>query len=202
MELAERKRRLRAAMALRRGEVGEDEAREAGEAVARQLAAMPEFGAARRVALYAALPDELPTAAVYRSARAHAQSLLWPRVSDADALEFAPCPRQEDLVPGRHGVRVPAPHIPAEPLGDGDLVVVPGVAFDACGARLGRGGGHYDRAFPPGAAAPLLVGVGYAFQLVETVPCDARDRRLDCIVTEAGVLRSPPRAQGRGPERR
>ncbi len=65
---------------------------------------------------------------------------------------------------------------------------------------LGRGGGHYDRAFPPGTAGALLVGVGYAFQLVDAVPCGPGDRRLDLIVTEAGVLRSAPRAPERASE--
>jgi 5-formyltetrahydrofolate cyclo-ligase len=202
VELAERKRRLRSAMALRRRKVSEAVAREAGEAVARQLAATPEFRAARRVALYAALPDELPTSALYRTARAQAKPLLWPRLGDAGALEFASCPREEELVVGRYGVRVPPPHVAAEPLGDGDLVVVPGLAFDHAGGRLGRGGGHYDRAFPPAGVGPLRVGVGYAFQLVDSVPCDARDRRVDWIVTEAGVLRSAPRAPGRAGESR
>ena len=72
----------------------------------------------------------------------------------------------------------------------GDVVVVPGVAFDRAGGRLGRGRGYYDRAFPVGEAdAPRLVGFAYAVQLVEHVPCDSRDRRVDAIVTEEGVHR-------------
>jgi 5-formyltetrahydrofolate cyclo-ligase len=67
-----------------------------------------------------------------------------------------------------------------------DVVLLPGVAFDRNGWRLGRGGGHYDRAFPPGAESPWLVGVGYSFQWLAEVPHDSRDRRVDAIVTEHG----------------
>ena len=193
MEHAEPKRRLRAAMARRRSGVDPAQAQRAGEAVARALAGTAEFAGAARLGLYAALPGELPTAPLVRAAREAGKSLLWPRVTAAGELEFAPCPREEDLVSGRLGVRVPPERFAATRPAGGDLVVVPGLAFDAGGGRLGRGGGYYDRAFPPGAAdAPLLAGVGHAFQVVDAVPRDSRDRRLDLIVTEAGVLRCAP----------
>jgi 5-formyltetrahydrofolate cyclo-ligase len=70
------------------------------------------------------------------------------------------------------------------------VVIVPGLAFDAAGRRLGRGAGHYDRAFPAGRqGAPLLVGVGYAFQLVDEVPAGPHDRRMDVVVTEEREVR-------------
>ena len=72
--------------------------------------------------------------------------------------------------------------------GPGDVVIAPGVAFDAEGWRLGWGGGHYDRAFPPEAAeAPLLFGLAFELQVVESVPHGSRDRRMDAIVTERGI---------------
>ncbi len=72
---------------------------------------------------------------------------------------------------------------------------MPGVAFDRRGRRLGRGGGHYDRVFPPATAAPLLLGVAFSFQLVDAVPVGPADRRVDGIVTELGIVRTaiPPR---------
>jgi 5-formyltetrahydrofolate cyclo-ligase len=60
------------------------------------------------------------------------------------------------------------------------------MAFDRSGWRLGRGGGHYDRAFSESPGDPWLVGVGYAFQWIAEVPHDSRDRRVDAIVTENG----------------
>jgi 5,10-methenyltetrahydrofolate synthetase len=68
-----------------------------------------------------------------------------------------------------------------------DLALLPGVAFDLVGGRLGRGRAYYDRAFPIGAPAPVLVGVGFAFQLVDRVPLGEYDRLLDGVVTEQGL---------------
>jgi 5-formyltetrahydrofolate cyclo-ligase len=188
-ELAARKRRLRASLRRSRPEVPAARALAAAEAVAARVVALPEFGAARRVALYAALSEELPTAPLFERARGAGKRLLWPRLVEG-RLEFAACPRPEDLCPGALGIPAPPASLPAEIPGTGDLVVVPGLAFDAAGRRLGRGGGHYDRAFPPGRpGAPLLVGVGYAFQLLEEVPAGAQDRRMDAVITEARLVR-------------
>ena len=75
----------------------------------------------------------------------------------------------------------------ADVLTPSDVVLLPGLAFDRRGGRLGRGGGHYDRAFASRGPGPWLVGLGYSFQWVDEVPCDdSRDRRVDAIVTENG----------------
>jgi 5-formyltetrahydrofolate cyclo-ligase len=66
--------------------------------------------------------------------------------------------------------------------------VVPGVAFDPAGYRLGHGKGYYDRAFAAELGdSPTLVGFGYEFQIVEAVPHDQRDRQMDAIVTDQKV---------------
>lgn len=98
-------------------------------------------------------------------------------------LAFAACARWEELRPGRYGVCAPPPEAPDRPLGEGDLLLVPAVAFDRRGGRLGRGKGCYDRALA-GAEAALAVAVGYEFQLVETVPMEAHDRRVDALLTD------------------
>ena len=82
----------------------------------------------------------------------------------------------------------PSVDAPVTPLEAGDLVVVPGLAFDSEGNRLGHGKGYYDRAFASGTGeSPMLVGFGYEFQVVDDVPHGERDRRMDAIVTERAV---------------
>jgi 5-formyltetrahydrofolate cyclo-ligase len=196
VELAARKRLLREGLRRRRPEVTAERAAAAAAAVAARVAALPEFGRALRVALYAALSDELPSVPLFETARAAGKRLLWPRVV-AGRLEFAACSGIEELRPGVLGIPAPPTTLPAESPLAGDVVIVPGLAFDAAGRRLGRGAGHYDRAFPAGRAdAPLLVGVGYAFQLVDEVPAGPHDRRMDVVVTEERQVRvllpSPP----------
>ena len=140
---------------------------------------------ARRVALYAALPDEVPTRPLFEAlARAGTPRLL-PRVAPGRRLVFALVERWEDLRPGGYGVLEPPEAAPVFEPGEGDVVVVPGVAFDRAGRRLGRGKGYYDRAFPPGdRPRPWLFGVACEAQIVESVPTDSHDRAMDAIVTE------------------
>lgn len=183
-DLEVEKRRLRHEMAARRRAVRRDEAEAAGREVAARLAGCPAFRAARRVAFYAALPDELPTRAAFDAARERGCCALFPAVEGERWLVFRPLERWEDLRPGRYGVPEPPKQGPAVQPVQGDLVLVPAVAFDAEGHRLGRGGGCYDAAFPPGGSAPLLYGVGFEFQVVDGVPHGSHDRRMDAIVTE------------------
>ncbi len=99
------------------------------------------------------------------------------------------------MQPGPFGAQVPAEGDWLEP----DLLVVPLLAFDAAGRRLGYGGGFYDRTLARlRAAGPVTaVGFGYAAQEVDEVPADRTDQILDAVVTEAGVIR-PPQLSGRG----
>ncbi len=174
--------------------VSAERRRACGAAVARSLMACPSVTRARRVALYAALPDELDTRALFEALADRGLPRLLPRISGR-RLEFAPVESWDALQPGRYGVREPAPTQSAVALGPRDVVVVPGVAFDTSGNRLGRGQGYYDRAFPPEAShGPLLIGAAYADQVVAEVPHDSRDRRVDAIVTEDGLRWTTGRA--------
>jgi 5-formyltetrahydrofolate cyclo-ligase len=183
-------------MAALRRAVPADEARRAGAEVARRVIALPELAGAARVGLYAPLGGELPTADLLEALRARGRTTCFPRSTPDDRLEFAAADRFEDLASGRYGVAEPKG--PAMALGPGDAVVVPGLAFDRAGRRLGRGGGHYDRTFPAGRPGPFLVGVGYAFQRVDEVPAEAHDRRMDAVVTEAESLRVAGAAEAEG----
>ena len=191
-DLTAAKCRMRREMAVRRRGVGRDEAEAAGRELAARLASCPAFLAARRVAFYAALPDELPTRVAFDAALERGCCALFPAVEGERRLVFRPLERWEDLRSGRYAVPEPPKAGSAVRLTEDDLVLVPGVAFDADGHRLGRGGGCYDAAFPAGASAPLLYGVGFEFQVVDAVPHGSRDRRMDAIVTER-IIRQMPR---------
>jgi 5-formyltetrahydrofolate cyclo-ligase len=175
-----------------------DERASAGEAVARFACAVPEFQQANRVAAYVALEDEMPTRAILDAVLASGRALLLPRLVAA-GMEFAAVEDLASLRRGAFGVLEPAASSGALELGPSDLVFVPGVAFDRCGGRLGRGGGYYDRAFPPALAAPLLIGLAFSFQLVEVVPMGPSDRRVGLVVSESGIARvaSSPRDPSR-----
>ena len=127
-------------------------------------------------------------------------------VATLHTLDFVAIGEWETLELGRYGVREPPASMSAGALPSGSLVIVPGVAFDSQGNRLGQGKGYYDRAFPrDGAGRFTLFGVGFALQLLESVPVGKFDRRMDAVVTEQGIVRpgsaSPePIRGGRGPK--
>jgi 5-formyltetrahydrofolate cyclo-ligase len=143
---------------------------------------------ARRIALFAARPDEIPTRGLFDAIVALGAVALFPRTRVDRPLDFCVVEHWRELSAGTYGILEPAPTERVESFDSSDLVIVPGLAFDASGNRLGRGRAYYDRTFPPDSAtSPILIGYGYEFQVVGRVPHGDCDRRLDAIVTERTV---------------
>jgi 5-formyltetrahydrofolate cyclo-ligase len=191
VELAARKRNLRRRLVALRGAVDPGSERAASVAVADAVVETAEFRDAPVVALYAALAGELPTDELFARARAASKRCLFPRCVAGTTLEFAAIDRWEALEPaGRFGLREPPRSLRAEELRAEALVIVPGLAFDLAGNRLGHGRGYYDRRFPADRdGTPYLFGVGFSWQLVEQVPVGQFDRMMDAVVTERGITR-------------
>jgi 5-formyltetrahydrofolate cyclo-ligase len=115
------------------------------------------------------------------------KQLLLPRVNQSSRqLEVY---RVEDLdaqlEPGAYGIREPLPEhcVPAE-LNELEFMLLPGVAFARNGARLGYGGGFYDKLLAKLTHRPVLVGAAFALQLVDGIPMEPTDQRIDWLVTE------------------
>ena len=159
------KTRLRRRMHQRRAELDPVEAEPAGRRVSEFVIATPEFAAASRVALYAALEDELPCRFCFDAVLSSGREALLPRMEEGQRLSFRRVDRWEALVPGRFGILEPDSSAPVTRLEGGDLVLVPGVAFDREGHRLGRGNGYYDSSLAVGSDAPVYFGLGFEFQV-------------------------------------
>lgn len=89
-----------------------------------------------------------------------------------------------------HGVRSPRDGRPVV-INSLDLVIVPGLAFDAQGNRLGRGGGYYDRFLKRLAPTTATIGLAFDQQIIDHVPVDERDIRMDMVVTDRRLTVSP-----------
>ncbi len=170
----------------------------AATAVAAQLEQLPEFLVDQTVAGYWAVRGELPLHEVVGALRRREQTYLLP-VLDGAALRFAPFVMGAALNTNRFGI--PEPAVEAQRLlapEAVELVLVPLLAFDRRGNRLGAGAGFYDRSFSFLRAGerprpPVLVGVAYAFQETEALPAEDWDVRLDFIVTERELIDCDPR---------
>ena len=155
-----------------------------GAAMARALAALPVWQTASAVFCFAALPDEPDTLPILRAALTAGKRLYLPRIVNG-TMEAVPVWDLDDLRPGAYGI--PEPAGPAAALPPGALALLPCLAMDARGVRLGRGGGYYDR-FLAGFAGPRLVLCPAALVL-PVLPQDAWDVPLAPgeILTETGL---------------
>jgi 5-formyltetrahydrofolate cyclo-ligase len=154
-------------------------------AIAAALADLPELAAARGLLLYAALPGEPDLTALLEDPPPGAVLHL-PRV-EGDAVVAVPHRPGAVLPAGALGVREPVGT--AAPDAAIDVVVLPGVAFDADGWRLGRGGGHYDRLLARLGERVVAIGVADEEAVVAEVPRESHDRPVDVLVTDASVRR-------------
>ena len=93
---------------------------------------------------------------------------------------------QVEILSGQFGIREPSPACIEIPLNDLDLVLVPGVAFDLCGNRLGRGKGFYDRLLE--SFRGHKIGIAFEEQVVDTVPSENLDVKMDAILTPARCI--------------
>jgi 5-formyltetrahydrofolate cyclo-ligase len=184
------RKQLRAAMRSRRQTLPAAERMQAAEAISQHLLADPAF-ADGYVAGYWAMGGEVPLHVLQMRLR---PGQIWclPCLEQDGSLRFAPWRPGDELVSNQFGIPEPSV-LPESRLSPQDMSVIllPLLAFDSAGHRLGMGGGWYDRSleFRQGRSAPpRLVGVAYGFQQVPALPSEAWDVPLDAVVTEAGLL--------------
>ncbi len=137
----------------------------------------PDFVRAAVIMLYSSLPDEVQTHVFLEKWR-HAKRIILPTVvgDDIVPVEFA---ENTDMAVGDFNIMEPK----NEPYaGDIDLIVVPGVAFDKMGNRIGRGRGYYDR-FLSQHLGVKRIGICFDFQLVAEVPVEPNDIRMDEVIS-------------------
>lgn len=182
-----RKKRIRRELRERRRALCAQSVESAGKAVADAMAAFAPYRCATTVLAYWATENEVPTAALIERAWSDGKEVFLPRVT-GDVLEFRRYAPADPLATGDFGIPVPTgPALRAEQM-DSCLVLVPLVAWDSAGNRLGRGKGYYDRTFAPLRDRVCLVGLAYDFQQIASVPHGPSDVPVHFVVGERGVM--------------
>jgi 5-formyltetrahydrofolate cyclo-ligase len=166
----------------------------AAAALAARIAVLPSFLRARVVLLTLAFRSEWDTTPLVLTALAAGMTVAVPRVDPfARMLALHAIANVErDIEVGYQGIPEPRAHCPPVTPAVIDWVLVPGVAFDAAGRRLGYGGGYYDRLLPLLPADAARVAGAFDLQIVELVPAAPHDLRVDSVVTESRTLTCPP----------
>jgi 5-formyltetrahydrofolate cyclo-ligase len=186
------RRQLRATLRERRAALPAGDRVAAAQGVVAQLEQIPEYMTDRRIGGYWAVAGELPLAAAMSGMRARAQIYCLPVVGADGLLHFAAWQPGAPIAANRYGIPEPVTDERLAPA-ELDVVLVPLLGFDRSGHRLGFGGGYYDRSFSflhgrTDVGKPVLVGVGYAMQEVDTIAAQAWDVRLDYIATERELI--------------
>jgi len=183
------KEKLRvAALDLRRALAFEDVFR-ISALVQKRLLGTGLYRESKTISLYSSFSNEVLTEEIFERAAADGKQICYPRVVRGRQrhLEFFKVDSLLGLTDGPYEIKEPAEGGHKVDPKEFDLVVVPGVAFDGAGSRLGYGKGYYDRAL--GAVGCAIVGLAYEFQVLKgDIPLESFDVRLTALVTEERVL--------------
>jgi 5-formyltetrahydrofolate cyclo-ligase len=170
-------------MLKKRNALSQEEIAKVSKSVQEAVMRSSEFRSAEVVGAYFALGSEAKTDLLVTEARELGKEVALPRV-EGDRISFYEFSLGMSLVRGRFGIMEPPPNTPVKAM---DLVIVPGVAFDVEGYRLGYGKGYYDKFLSESSA--FSIGLAYGFQLVDRLPRGSHDVRLNSAATENGVIR-------------
>ncbi|MCS7089678.1 MAG: 5-formyltetrahydrofolate cyclo-ligase [Verrucomicrobiota bacterium] len=184
----EQKHRLRIELRSRLASFPPEQRRAESQAICSWIVANDAWQRSRTVLLFAPLQTEPDVSPLWELALRRGKILTLPRYDatrDCYVPAVVPDPNR-DLRPGLYGVREPRPELPLVPWEALDLLVLPGLAFDLQGRRLGRGGGHYDRILQ--LARGLRCGVAFTCQLLEQVPTEPGDMPVQVLVTLNGWM--------------
>lgn len=174
-----------------------DDVREAAAALAHRALELPELAHARTVAAYVSVGSEPGTLALLDALRARDVDVLLPALLPDNDLDWGSYDGEDSLTLVQHGGKMALLEPSGERLGPeavtgADVVLLPGLAVDGRGMRLGRGGGSYDRVLARlerAGVRPTLVVLLYDSEVVERVPAEAHDRPVRAVVTPSGVRR-------------
>ncbi|MGA4841377.1 5-formyltetrahydrofolate cyclo-ligase [Streptomyces sp. G45] len=183
-------------LAVRRGLPAGD-VRAAAAQLARRALELPELAAARTVAAYVSVGGEPGTGALLEALHARGTRVLLPVLLPDNDLDWAAYDGPDSLSPVQHPGKMALLEPSGARLGPdavlaADAVLLPGLAVDGRGMRLGRGGGSYDRVLARlerAGADPALVVLLYDAEVVAHVPGEAHDRPVRAVVTPSGVRR-------------
>ena len=149
--------------------------------------ALPDFKEPRKVLCYASMADEVQIRPLMEKWLSLGVTVALPKITGNGQMEAMSFTDFDSLVEGEYGILTPDPEkgkiIPPEEL---DLIIVPGIAFDTRGERLGKGGGFYD-AYLARATKAKRIALAFSCQLVAKIPMEAHDVLVHKIITEQGI---------------
>jgi 5-formyltetrahydrofolate cyclo-ligase len=173
---------------------------EAAERLAERMFEVPAVRAARTVLSFSSFGSEVPTEAIARRLRGQETRVLLPYLEERE-IQAAAVVAGDPLVATTYGPMEPAARIPVDPQ-EVEVVLVPGLAFDRRGYRVGYGGGHYDRFLTRLQTQTLRIGIAFDGQIVPSVPHGPEDEPVDLVVTDRRTIDSRAEREARSASER
>lgn len=186
--LAANKKALRASIKQKRRALSIEYRQQASRKMQAELTRLPCYQAAEYIMLYMAMQDEVQLDELIAMVLKNGKKAVIPLVTGAGLMEAVELSDMADLVPDKYGIKTVSEEkrrlIAPDKI---DLIIVPGVAFDKAGHRLGMGGGFYDR-FMLRASRAVRAALAYDCQLLVSVPAEVHDLTVDYIITEKQII--------------
>ena len=171
-----------------RAQIPSETRKHADSHIAERLFNRPEYRDARIIYCYMSFKDEADTASIIDESLRLGKQVALPRVSGKRKMEFFFISGQKDLVTGFMGIKEPAGYcLEASAPSEDALVLLPGLAFDRSGARLGYGGGFYDTYLAKHAGCKKAA-LAYSAQIAPEIPTEPVDVKTDMIITEKELI--------------
>lgn len=179
---------LKRSLRSERVQMSERVVREKSLRIYHRLIDMPAYQLARCIACYVSIKNEVDTRMVIPNAIGDGKQVGVPVTREDGDMDFQAIAGLSDLRPVHYGLREPVPDPQKVLLPHTiDLILVPGIAFDRFGHRIGSGGGYYDRFLARTGA--VRIGLSYGFQIIDRVPAEPHDEKMDLIITENEVIK-------------
>ena len=166
--------------------LSEFQVRDKSDRIASFVIDFPYYKRAEKIALYYPIQNEVKTEGIFTNAWENGKKACLPRI-DGSILRFHEIDDHRSLTSGKFGIFEPTLESPEISTEDIDLVIIPGVAFDYSGGRIGYGMGYYDRTLK-GVSRERIVALGYSFQVLERIPSTDADTSLGFVITERGII--------------
>lgn len=189
------KKELRKQIITARDHLTDEEITTNSATIAEKLYQIPAFDQAEAIMYFVSFGSEVDTRPMVEETIRRGKTALAPKAvpQSRELIPSQILDWESDLVPGYYNIPEPRagalrPYAPEQI----DLLIVPGVAFDLKGNRLGYGGGYYDRFFSLLKPGTPLVALVFDLQIVPEVPVDEWDRPVDCVITEKRLIEIKP----------
>ncbi|MFA4891617.1 MAG: 5-formyltetrahydrofolate cyclo-ligase [Candidatus Gracilibacteria bacterium] len=183
--MTENKTSIRKRLLKKRLQLTKKEVENLSKRILKKLIKRPEFKASRVVLLYHPIKNEVDPIQLLS---VKTKILALPRICKNNRLHIHKVTDPQTLTIGRFNIKEPSTKNPTIARKNLDLIITPGLAFDPKGHRIGYGKGYFDKLFKNLSTKCVKIALAYDFQIIENVPADKHDQKVDLIITEKRII--------------